>query len=169
MHVLPDDWGALFRVDVALAEIFVRGTLVYLGLFAYFRILRREAGGLGISDVLVVVLLADAAQNAMSGGYASVTEGAMLVATIAFWDYLIDFAAYRFPALRRIALPKPLLLVRNGKVMDRNLRREMITHEELRALLREHGVSGPHEVRTAFLECDGRVSVVKRPELAKDD
>jgi uncharacterized membrane protein YcaP (DUF421 family) len=63
------DWTALFIPTVPLVEIILRGTLVYLLLFAVLRVLRREAGGLGIADVLVIVLIADASQNAMSSDY----------------------------------------------------------------------------------------------------
>jgi uncharacterized membrane protein YcaP (DUF421 family) len=68
-----------------IAEIILRGTIVYLFLFVLLRILRRGAGAIGISDLLVVVLIADAAQNAMASEYKSITEGLILVTTIVFW------------------------------------------------------------------------------------
>ena len=74
-----------------MAEIILRGTLVYLFLFCFLRFLRRETGVIGISDLLVVVLIADAAQNTMSSDYKSVTDGAILVATIIGWDYVLDW------------------------------------------------------------------------------
>jgi uncharacterized membrane protein YcaP (DUF421 family) len=63
----------------------LRGTLVYLFLFAVLRVMRHQA------DLLLVVLIVDAAQNAMGSEYTSVTEGAILVATIAAWDYALDW------------------------------------------------------------------------------
>ncbi|HWS88766.1 MAG TPA: hypothetical protein VN282_17460 [Pyrinomonadaceae bacterium] len=93
------DWKSVFVPEVALAEVVLRGTLVYLLLFFVLRVLRREAGALGISDLLVVVLIADAAQNAMSSEYKSVTEGAVLVGTIMGWDFFLDWLGYRFPAV----------------------------------------------------------------------
>ena len=75
--LLQIDWKAVFVPTVSLLEIVLRGTLVYLLLFFVLRVLRREAGALGISDLLVVVLIADAAQNAMGSEYKSVTEGAV--------------------------------------------------------------------------------------------
>src|SRR4026207_919209 len=97
MEILNIDWHAVFVPTVSPLEIIFRGTLVYLLLFTVLRVLRREAGGLGIADVLVIVLIADASQNAMSNEYKSITEGAILVATILFWDFMLDFLAYRFP------------------------------------------------------------------------
>ena len=77
------DWDALLVPSMHVGEIILRGTAVYLFLFFLLRVLRREAGHIGISDIVVVVLIADAAQNAMASEYKSLTEGAILVATIA--------------------------------------------------------------------------------------
>jgi uncharacterized membrane protein YcaP (DUF421 family) len=95
------------------------------------RILRREAGAISISDLLVVVLIADAAQNAMASEYKSITEGIILVMTIAFWDYFLDWLSYTFPPVRPLLHPAPLLLIKDGQIHRRNLRKEIITEEEL--------------------------------------
>lgn len=71
------DWHALFVPTLSIGEVVLRGTLVYLFLFFLMRILRRVAGEIGLSDILVVVLIADGAGNAMSSEYRSVTEGAI--------------------------------------------------------------------------------------------
>ena len=155
------DWQAVFVPTVPLLEIILRGTLVYLMLFIMLRVLRREAGGLGIADVLVIVLIADASQNAMANEYKSITEGAVLVATIAFWDYTLDFLGYHFPRFRRFVRPAPLPLIKNGKLLRKNMRQEMITEEELLGQLREQGVESSNEVKKCFLEGDGRISVIK--------
>jgi uncharacterized membrane protein YcaP (DUF421 family) len=114
-----------------VGEIILRGTLVYLFLFFLLRVLRREAGQIGISDLLVVVLIADAAQNAMGSEYRSLTEGAILVATIALWDYFLDWLSFRVAAVRRLLRPTPLLLIRNGRLQRQNMKREKIQEEEL--------------------------------------
>jgi uncharacterized membrane protein YcaP (DUF421 family) len=145
-----------------VGEIFLRGTLVYLFLFFMLRFLRREAGAIGISDLLVVVLIADAAQNAMASEYKSVTEGAILVGTIAFWDYSVDWIGYKFPATRRLLRPAPLLLIKDGRMQKQNMRREMVTEEELMGQLREQGVESVGEVKKCYLEGDGHISVIKR-------
>jgi uncharacterized membrane protein YcaP (DUF421 family) len=164
---LQIDWRSIFVPSVRVAEIFLRGTIVYLFLFFILRILRRESGAIGISDLLLIVLIADAAQNAMSSDYKSVTDGIILVSTIAFWDYLLDWIAYRFPSARRLLRPAPLLLIKDGRLQRRNMRREMITEEELMGRLREQGVENVEEVKKCYLEGDGSVSVIKRD--SKDD
>ena len=157
------DWREIFVPVHSVAEMMVRGTLMYLILFGLLRlILKRQAGGLGITDLLVVVLIADAAQNGMAKEYRSITEGAVLVGTIIFWDYALDRLAYRFPAFERLARPPALLLVKDGNILRRNMRRELITTEELMSHLREQGVEKIEDVRSAHMESDGHVSVIKR-------
>jgi uncharacterized membrane protein YcaP (DUF421 family) len=158
---LQIDWNALLVPSVHLGEIFLRGTVIYLFIFFALRMLRREAGSIGISDLLVIVLIADAAQNAMASEYHSLTEGLVLVSTILFWNYSLDALAYRFPRIRWIFRPPPLPLVRNGRLQRQNLRKLMITEDDLMAELREHGVEGPEQVKLCFLEGDGQISVLK--------
>ena len=140
----------------------MRGTIVYLSLFFLLRMLRREAGAISISDLLVVVLIADAAQNAMASEYKSITEGIVLVTTIVFWDYFLDWLGYRFPLLRPLVHPAPLLLIKDGHIQRRSLRQVMITEEELIEELREQGVESVEEVKKSYLEGDGRISVITK-------
>ncbi|MGH9752467.1 MAG: DUF421 domain-containing protein [Blastocatellia bacterium] len=159
---LQIDWRSVFFPSVGVAEIFLRGTIVYLFLFVVLRILRREVGAIGISDLLLIVLIADAAQNAMSSDYKSVTDGVTLVSTIAFWDYFLDWLGYRFPRVRRLLRPSPLLLIKDGRMQRRNMRQEMITEEELMGQLRERGIERIEEVKKSYMEGDGRISVIAR-------
>src|ERR1044072_5697436 len=87
----------LFSIHVPVLELGVRGTLVYWLLLAVFRfVLRRDVGAVGIADILLLVIVADAAQNAMSGGYDTFAEGAVLVCTIVGWNWLLDVLSWRF-------------------------------------------------------------------------
>lgn len=155
----------IFDIRVPLVELILRGTLVYWLLFVIFRfLLRRDAGAIGIADILLLVIVADAAQNAMAGGYTTFTEGAVLVLTIVGWNWLLDWLAFRFPMFRRLAQPRRLTLVKQGVVQRRNLRREFITMEELSEKLREQGIEQLSEVKVAFLEGDGQISVIRRSD-----
>ena len=156
------DFAELFRLDDPL-ELFVRGSAVYWFLFLLFRIvLRRDVGSIGIADVLVLVLVADAAQNAMAGGYESISDGIVLVMTIAGWIYLFDWASFHFKWVRRLVEPAPLQLVRDGRVLHANMRREFVTMDELQSKLREQGIEDLNEVKQAAMEADGGISVIKR-------
>ena len=156
------DWGKMFLPDTPLLEIFLRGTVMYLALFALLRfVLRREAGALGITDLLVIVLIADAAQNGLADDYSSVTDGLLLVATIVGWSHFLNWLAYRFPLWRRVVLPTRVQLVRDGRLLRRNLDREMISEEELLGEIHGHGCEDLHEVRAAWIEADGMISVIR--------
>lgn len=156
------DWHSIFTPTIPVLEIVFRGTVIYLFLFFMLRVLRREAGGMGISDLLVVVLVADASQNAMASEYKSITEGLVLVATIAFWAYFLDWLGYRFTVVERLLRPAPLLLIRNGRLLRQNMKRELIREEELMSQLRENGLTQLGEVKKCYMEGDGRISIVKR-------
>jgi uncharacterized membrane protein YcaP (DUF421 family) len=142
---------------------------MYLFLFLLFRVVvRRRVGSVGMADILIMVIIADAAQNGMSGEYRSVTEGAILVSTIIAWNYVIDWLNYRVPALQEWLEAPPLLLVQNGRVLHRNLKHEFVTEEELKSKLREKGVKELSEVAQAHMESDGTVSVIKRQAHGAD-
>ena len=158
--MLELDWQRLFGIGMSLPELVARGTLMYWFLFLMFRfVMRREAGQVGIADLLIVVIIADASQNALSGEYRSITEGVILVGTLVFWNVLTDWLAFRSRAFARFAEPRPLLLVRRGRLLEGNMRREMLTKDELLSKLREQGIERLEEVRWAFMESDGQISV----------
>lgn len=159
------DWNAIFVPDKPLLEIFIRGTLIYLGLFIMLRVLlRRQSGTVGISDMLVLVLIADAAQNAMADDYRSVPDGLLLVATIIGWSYALDWLGYHIPAIQRFISPPPLPLVRDGTLLRRNMRKELITEEELMSQLRQNGIDSLDQIEQACMEADGQISIVKRDQ-----
>ena len=160
---MSPDWGQIFGLSVSPVELVIRGSAMYLFLFVLFRlVIRRRVGAVGMADILVLVIIADAAQNGMSGEYKSVTEGAILVATIVAWDYLIDWLNYHVPSLNSVLEAPPLLLIRDGQMLRRNMRHEFVTEEELKSKLREKGVAEISEVKEARMESDGEVSVLKK-------
>lgn len=155
------DLSSLFEFRVSALELVLRGTVMYWLLFLVFRfILRRDAGTPGLADLLFIVIVADAAQNAMSGPYETLSEGMVLVATLVAWNYALDWASYRSAAVRRFTQPPPLPLVVDGRVIARNLRQELLTRADLDAQLREHGVAALADVRRAYIESDGKFSVI---------
>ena len=157
------DLAKIFLPDTPILEIVLRGTVTYLALFAMLRVIgKRQAGGVGVTDLLVIVLIADAAQNAMAGQYTSIGDGLLLVFTIIAWAWALDFLGYRFPAIQRLIYPRPLMLIEDGRTLPQNLRSELLTTEELMSQLRAQGVADIAEVRQAFLEGSGQLTVVKR-------
>jgi uncharacterized membrane protein YcaP (DUF421 family) len=159
------DWKSIFAPDVPLLEIVLRASVMYISLFILLRvILKRQMGSLGMTDLLLITLLADASQNAMAGEYTSIIDGIVLVATIIFWNYAFDWLGFRYEWFSRLIEPAPLLLIRDGKLLRRNMRKELITEEELMSQLREQGIDDPAKVKEAYMESDGQFSVVQKKE-----
>lgn len=152
----------LFTFSVSPLELMLRGTVMYAFLFVIFRfVLRRDVGSLAIADILLLVIVADASQNAMAGEYRTIADGIVLVSTIVFWNYLLDWTAYHFPNVHFLLEAPPLLLVYRGRVLHRHLRKEFLTLSELMSELRKQGVEDIRQVRRAYMEGDGHISVLK--------
>ena len=160
-NLIEIDWHRAFDPHVALLDIVMRGSIIYLVLFALLRFTRRQSGQIGTSDVLLIVLIADAVQNGMASNYHSLTEGVSLALTIFFWSWLLDFLAVYVPRLRPFISAGPRVLVKNGQIDHRNLRRELMTEDDLLAQLRLHDVHDLNLVRQACVEGDGQLSVHK--------
>ena len=163
------DWKSIFSIDVPLLEIILRGSVMYITLFVLLRILlKRQAGSLGMTDLLLITLIADASQNAMAGEYRSLPDGIVLVSTIIFWTYALDWLSFRFPRFGRLIEPPPLPLIKDGKLLRRNMRRELITEEELMGQIREQGLDNLEKVKEAYIESDGHISVVQEKPRRHD-
>lgn len=156
------DWSSIFFPTLGIAEIVVRGTFMYLGLFMILRFMaRRQSGRFGPADLLVIVLIADAAQNGLGKEYQSVTEGLVLVITIVAWEYFIDWLSYRFPVLRPVLRPPSLTLIKDGRTVEKAMRKEMLSMDELESHLRQQEVEDIAEVKLAKLEGNGQISVFR--------
>ncbi|MFI3119274.1 MAG: DUF421 domain-containing protein [Methylococcaceae bacterium] len=159
------DWKAVFLPDTPLLEIIIRGSAMYLALFILLRvILKRQSGTLGITDLLLITLLADASQNGMAGNYQSLPDGIVLVSTIIFWDYALDWLSFKSTRFQRLIEPPPLLLIKNGQLLYRNMRKELITEADLMKQLREQGISDIAKVKEAYMESDGQISAIENKE-----
>jgi uncharacterized membrane protein YcaP (DUF421 family) len=154
------EWHNMFVPSLSLLEIFLRGTLTYWIIYLCMRLFRRGTGQLSISDLLLITMISDAAQNAMAGTYNSITEGAVLILTLVFWDYAIDWMGYKKVIFGKFAKPDPVLLIRNGRLLHKNMEKELIDEEELVALLREKDVDDYTKVKTCYLEATGNISVI---------
>jgi len=156
------DWRAMLVPEHSVLDLFLRGTVMYLAIFVLLRlVLRRQVGDIGTSDVLVIVLLAEVSGNAMAANAASLPEGVVLVGTVLLWSYLIEWVQFRFPAFERLIREPKLKLIDNGRLLRRNMRTELVTVEELMAQLREQGIEDRAEVKAAYLEADGQISIIR--------
>jgi uncharacterized membrane protein YcaP (DUF421 family) len=115
-----------------------------------------------MADILILVIVADAAQNGMAGDYRSVSEAFILISTIICWNQFIDWLSYRVPPLRSVLEPAPLLLIDKGQILWRNMRKEYMSESELLSKLREHEITDLKEIEKAYMESDGQITVLKK-------
>lgn len=162
MDLLPDSWLTIFALETPLLELVARGSVLYLAILVLMRFMPRRTGGeLALMDLVFVVLIANAAANAL-GDYSAVPDAVVLIATLMFWDYLLNVLSYRFPLVERWMSPPPLEIVRNGKLLRRNMKQELLTEEELIEQLRELGIEAIDDVKVAYVESEGKITAIPR-------
>jgi len=150
-------------------EIPLRTALVYFSILVGVRLAgKREIGQMTAFDLVLLLLLSNAVQNAMTGPDTSVVGGIEAAVTLFVVNALIVYAAFRIPRVQKQLAGRATLLISNGQIITQNLHTELITQDELLAALREHGVESPAEVALAVLEVDGSISVVRRDDVEAD-
>ncbi len=167
--VVAVNWSEALMPSVPLQELIIRGTITYLLLYVLIRLVgRREAASVGLTDVLVVVLIADAASTGMLGESETIADGFILILVILFWSVAIDALAFRFPWFAKLAKARPQTLIQDGQLVHKTLKREFMTKEEVMTQLRGQGIGDPGEVELAYLEPNGSISIISKEE-AEDE
>jgi uncharacterized membrane protein YcaP (DUF421 family) len=150
-----------------LPDVAIRTGIVYLFLVVALRLAgKREIGQLSILDLIVLLVIADAVQNAMVGENTTLAGGLVAAGTLILLDRLLKLAGDRSRRLRGLLESEPRLLVRDGVALPNALREEGIEDDELAAALRAHGLLEVEDVALAVLETDGSISVVPRSRSA---
>jgi uncharacterized membrane protein YcaP (DUF421 family) len=156
------DWADLFAPDRPLADSFVRGTLVYFAVLVVFRVVpRRQVGSVAMADILLLILASEAVSNALNAQSLTLPNGLAALAALVFWNFAVDRAAHRWPWLQKLLEHDPVPLVRDGEPVRETMEAEAITDDELLSQLRQQGVDRVGDVRAAFVEPGGQVSVIK--------
>lgn len=144
-------------------ELILRSAAIYLALLIGFRLFgKREVGQMTLFDLVVVLLVANAVQPAMTGPDASITGGLIIIATLLTLNYTISFVRVRVPWFNKLVEPSPVVVAKNGKWMKDELKKQELTDEEAMAALREHGLESVSETKEVVLEADGSLSVVPK-------
>ncbi|HET7727920.1 MAG TPA: YetF domain-containing protein [Candidatus Limnocylindrales bacterium] len=157
------DLATILLPETPILEIVIRGTITYLAIFLLLRYFRRGIGGIANPDLLLIVLVADAASNAMADDYRSVIDGLLLVGVIVLWAWTFDWLSYRSAFFGRLVHPQPQPLIEDGELRRQNMRSELVTYEELMSQLRLHGLQDVKQVRRAYVEGNGRISILPMP------
>lgn len=143
-------------------EIVLRTSALYLALVLLLRLIpKRRTGHLSPNDILALILIGGIAADGIMGGSVAPLDVLLMIALVVGWGYVLDLLEFRFRCFRRFLRDRQTTLVRDGRPLWRNMRREMVTEEELMAALRKLGIPDVAMVRTACLEADGEISVLR--------
>ena len=160
MSLAPDSWREVFALETPLLELLARGTVLYFAIVIFLRFMPRRTGGeIAVMDLVFVVLIAEAAAHAL-GDYDAIADALVLIATLMTWNYLLNFVSFRSRFVERLITPPPLQVVRNGELLWRNMRRELLTREELMDQLRHEGIDDLAKVKTAYVEPEGKLTFI---------
>jgi len=160
--------GAAFDLSNPLLDIVARTAIIYLALLVGLRLTgKRQVGQLTPFDLLLLLLLSNAVQNAMVGPDTSVTGGLIAAGTLFAANGIVAMVARGSRRAAKVVEGTATLLIRHGLVIQQNLDNEGISAEDLRRALREHGIDDVKLVRAAILEVDGSISVLREDEFPK--
>lgn len=153
--------ATMFLMATDALEIIARTALIYIGVLMGLRLAgKRELGQMTMFDLVVVLLIANAVQNAMTGPDFSVQGGLLAAAVLLVLNRAVTFLRLHNESWDRFLEGMPTVLVQDGEFLDPRLRREGLERSQIEMAMREHGVDGVKQVRLAVLETDGSISIV---------
>jgi uncharacterized membrane protein YcaP (DUF421 family) len=149
-----------------LLEVALRTTVVYFALLAGIRLTgARQLGQMSTFDLVLLLIIANAVQNAMVGPDTSLAGGLVAAGVLLVWHGVVDRLRRRSRGIAKWLSGEGVMLINHGEVLDEHTRRAGISRDDLLQALREHGVSSAKDVRLAVLEPDGAISVIRNDDI----
>lgn len=146
-------------------ELVLRAVVIYVALLGALRLFgKREVGQFTLYDLVLVLLVANAVQPAMTGPDTSLAGGLVIIATLILLNFAIG-RLDRFRLFHRLFQPQPTLIIKDGHYLSDRLRREGVDMDEVEMAIREHGLADVSEVRMGVLEPDGTISIVGKDSV----
>ena len=146
-------------------DIVLRGIFVFFALYVLMRVIgRRELSKLEPFDLILLIILGDAVQQGLTQDDYSLTGSMLAIVTIAVLQIAVSFINFRFPRLRPVLNGEPVVVVQDGKPIDRNLKRERLTLDDLAESARMQGIGSLDEVAWGVLETSGAISFIKKSD-----
>ena len=153
-----------------LLDVALRTSVVYLALLAGLRLTgTRQLGQMSTFDLVLLLIIANAVQNAMVGPDTSLAGGLVAAGVLLVWHAVIQRVRLKSRQVNRLLAGEGIMLIHRGQVLGAHLRRAGITEDDLLQALREHGVASVHDVRLAVLEPDGSISVIRNDDMKPGD
>jgi len=154
-------------------DIVLRATVTFAALYLLLRLLgKREIGQLTPFELVVIVVMGDLVQQGVTHNDFSLTGSILAIATFAFWALVMSWATYLSPRLETLLDGRPQVVIRNGELIQANLRRDRMTLAEVEAEMRLAGIAQMKDVAWAILETQGKISFIRKDKdevNVKDD
>ena len=158
---------SLPEIGSSLPDVVLRTAIVYLFLVAALRVSgKREVAQMSVLELVVILVISDAVQNSMVGDNTSIYGGLLAVVTLLTGDFLLRWLSRRSKKVRHVIEGEPRLIVRDGRLLRHAIEEEGLGIDDVRAAVREHGLSRIEDVRFAVLETNGTISVIPRDREA---
>lgn len=160
----------MFHLSVPWWELVVRGVAVYAFLLIMLRLTgKRQVGQLAPMDLILLLILSNSVQNSMNAGDNSLIGGLISATALVLINWLVSYASFRSPKIETVIDGTPLVLIKNGKILQKTLDEEHITRAELDAALRISGSFDVDDVQLAMLESNGHISVWTKATQQADE
>jgi uncharacterized membrane protein YcaP (DUF421 family) len=144
-------------------DLVIRAVVVFFFIFVVTRVVgRRQLGELEPFDLILLVVLGDLVQQGITQSDESVTGTLIVISTIALLSFAVSWASFRFKVLRLLTEGEPIVLVHDGRTIERNMRRERITIADIHEQARRSQIASIAELEWAILENDGHISCLPR-------
>jgi uncharacterized membrane protein YcaP (DUF421 family) len=146
-------------------DIVFRGVFIFFILYLLMRVIgRRELSSLEPFDLILLVVLGDAVQQGLTQDDYSLTGALLAIGTIAMLQLFVSYANFRFPRLRPLLDGEPIIVVRDGEPIERNMRRERVTLDDLTSAMRQQNIATLDDVAWAVMETSGAISFIKKTD-----
>jgi uncharacterized membrane protein YcaP (DUF421 family) len=146
-------------------DIVLRATVIFAALYLVMRLLgKRELGQMTPFELIVLVVIGDLIQQGVTQNDFSLAGAVIAVSTIAFWALVMSWASYLWPRAERLLEGEPRVIVRDGELVEGNLRRDRLTLSEIESEMRLAGISSIADVAWAILEPRGKISFIQRAD-----
>lgn len=151
----------LFTLQTPLLELILRAAVIYFFLLLVMRLIgRHEFGQLTPFDLILLLIISESIAEAFTAGDSSLLAALVSASTLLALSVLVSIGQYKSQRIRKIVSPEALKVIEGGKIIEKSLRRELMTHDDLRERLRALGIASIEEVRIAYIESDGDISAL---------
>lgn len=150
-------------------EIVIRASVMFLLVYVLLRLMgKRELGQMAPFELVSLIVMGDLIQQGVTHQDFSLTGAGLAIVTFAAWSFVLSLIAHRMPKMRRVLKSRPVVLVRDGRLLSDNLNEERIDNDELAIEMRLAGISGLHQIAWAILEPEGKISFIRKDDADPD-